>query len=103
MPILLVISFSAEAISSACARLSSAQGPAISAIGRVLPKDARPTLTIGFGTVRSVTEFSLGRCSAPGPDVRHLREIVIPHQVAKAQLRIVPTLARKKILDPRIS
>ena len=32
------ISFSADAISSACARLSSAHGPAISASGKALPK-----------------------------------------------------------------
>ena len=43
------ISFSASAVSSACARLSSAQGPAISASGKSLPKRAAPTATTGLG------------------------------------------------------
>src|SRR5215469_1264619 len=47
MPTRLVMSFSAEAISSAWARLSSAHGPAISANGRSLPKRALPTATTG--------------------------------------------------------
>src|SRR6185312_6815560 len=49
MPTRPAISFSAAAISSACARLSIWQGPAISASGRVLPKRTAPMLTIGFG------------------------------------------------------
>src|SRR6185436_4360423 len=57
MPSLPVISLSAEAISSACARLSSAQGPAIRANGRSLPKRTLPTATValGFGSTRMVT------------------------------------------------
>ena len=43
------ISFSAAAISSACARLSSWHGPAISASGSALPKRTLPTVTTGFG------------------------------------------------------
>src|SRR5215469_10667454 len=44
-----VISFSAAAISKACARLSSAHGPAIKASGSVLPNFAVPTVTVVFG------------------------------------------------------
>ena len=46
---------SADAISSACARLSSWHGPAINASGKALPKRAEPTLTIGFGINRLST------------------------------------------------
>jgi hypothetical protein len=46
-----VISFSAAAISKACARLSSAHGPAITASGSVLPNFAVPTVTVVFGFV----------------------------------------------------
>src|SRR5580704_5695889 len=43
------ISFSAAAISKACARLSSAHGPAIKASGSLLPKRTLPTATTAFG------------------------------------------------------
>ena len=46
---LAAISFSASAVSSACARLSSAQGPAISANGRALPNFALPAETTALG------------------------------------------------------
>src|SRR5579883_1640531 len=49
MPSLAASSLSAEAMSKACAPLSSAQGPAIKASGRSLPKRALPTVTMGFG------------------------------------------------------
>src|SRR5664280_1979867 len=49
MPTRAVISLSAAAISSACARLSSAQGPAISASGSVLPKRTAPIETVALG------------------------------------------------------
>src|SRR5205809_7203786 len=45
MPTLAVISFSADAISSAWSRLSSAHGPAMSASGSELPKRVLPTVT----------------------------------------------------------
>src|SRR5437764_1057816 len=59
------MSLSAEAVSSACARLSSAQGPAISASGSALPNRTRPTLTTAFGagwivaSVRIAAEHAL--------------------------------------------
>src|SRR5258706_3038402 len=43
------LSLSATAISSAWPRLSSMQGPAISASGRRLPKRTAPAATIGLG------------------------------------------------------
>ncbi len=82
MPARAAISFSAEAISSACARLSSWHGPAISASGNALPKRTFPTLTIGLGadigpTLRNAKppvnsakrETTPGRCGGgnPGP------------------------------------
>src|SRR6266478_3912503 len=48
MPRLPAISLSAPAISSAWPRLSSTQGPAISASGRRLPKRTAPTATIAL-------------------------------------------------------
>src|ERR1700733_3188012 len=44
------ISLSAAAMSKACARLSSAPGPAIRASGRLLPKRTLPTVTMAFGS-----------------------------------------------------
>src|SRR3984885_15914188 len=44
------ISLSAAAMSKACARLSSAHGPAIRASGRLLPKRTLPTVTMAFGS-----------------------------------------------------
>src|SRR5213592_1457426 len=49
MPSLAAISLSAEAISSAWSRLSSAHGPAIRASGRALPKRVAPTATVALG------------------------------------------------------
>src|SRR4051812_26218207 len=51
MPTRAATSFSADAISSACARLSSWQGPAINVNGKALPNLAEPALTIGFGSI----------------------------------------------------
>src|SRR5262245_52365911 len=45
MPSFAVISASARLVSSACARLSSAHGPAMSASGRSLPMATLPTVT----------------------------------------------------------
>src|SRR5208337_1419039 len=45
MPSLAVISTSAALISSACARFSSAQGPAIKTSGRSLPRVMSPIVT----------------------------------------------------------
>src|SRR5580693_435820 len=45
-----VISLSAAATSKACARLSSAHGPAIKASGSLLPKRTLPTATTAFGS-----------------------------------------------------
>jgi hypothetical protein len=49
MPTRAAISLSAAAISSACARLSSAQGPAISESGNLLPKRTAPIVTVVLG------------------------------------------------------
>src|SRR5580698_346305 len=49
-PAFAAISFSADAISNACARLSSAQGPAMIASGRLLPIFTEPTVTTGLGS-----------------------------------------------------
>src|SRR3977135_826658 len=48
MPAAAAISLSAIAVSSAWLRLSSAQGPAMTASGRALPKCTFPTATIGL-------------------------------------------------------
>ena len=45
-------------MSKACARLSSTQGPAISASGSVLPKRTLPTATMDLGF--AVIEFIAG-------------------------------------------
>src|SRR3954462_11821597 len=63
---LAAISFSAEAISSACARLSIWQGPAVGAGGKALPKRALRTSTVALGR----SEASIGRTmAAPGGGV----------------------------------
>src|ERR1700691_5729369 len=49
MPSRLVRSCNAPAMSSACARLSRAHGPPISASGNLLPKRTLPTATTGLG------------------------------------------------------
>src|SRR3954466_12106892 len=48
------ISFSAEATSSACWRLSSWQGPAMIEIGRSLPNLTVPTVTTGAADVEEL-------------------------------------------------
>src|SRR5580700_323020 len=50
MPSRAAISFSAAAMSKACARLSSAHGPAIKVSGSLLPKRTLPTATTAFGS-----------------------------------------------------
>ena len=82
MPAAPAISFSADAISSACARLSSAHGPAISASGSALPKRTLPIATTELGRTWSDhacphaggqldrrRETAPGRCGGgnPGP------------------------------------
>src|SRR5580704_15027254 len=52
-PALAAISFSAEAISSAWSRDSSAQGPAMMESGLALPISREPTRTTGLGAVIS--------------------------------------------------
>src|SRR5580704_6326942 len=49
MPSRPVMSLSAAAMSKACARLSSAHGPAIRVSGRLLPKRTLPMATTAFG------------------------------------------------------
>src|SRR5207248_7797606 len=49
IPSLRLISLRAAAVSSACSRLSSAQGPAMSANGSALPNRTPPTVTAAFG------------------------------------------------------
>src|SRR3954471_8597402 len=60
------ISFSAEATSSACARLSSWQGPAIIEIGRSLPNLTLPAVTTGAAATLAFKRFPLlgGPCRA---------------------------------------
>src|SRR5712672_1036496 len=55
MPTRAAISLRALAISSACARLSSAHGPAISASGSRLPKRTLPTATTEWGAGSTLT------------------------------------------------
>src|SRR5882672_2417871 len=63
------ISFSAPATSSACARLSSWQGPAMIEIGRSLPNLTEPAETTGAAEIfafKGVSFFQRGPCrSAP--------------------------------------
>src|SRR5262249_614610 len=66
MPSLPAISLSAAAISSAWSRLSSAQGPAISASGSALPKRVAPTATTALGA-GSTAMFILGGPCAGTP------------------------------------
>src|SRR3954454_1074196 len=54
MPSLLVSSTSAWLVSSACARLSSAQGPAIRTNGRSLAMESGPTSTVRLSVAASV-------------------------------------------------
>src|ERR1700683_2527386 len=49
MPHRAAISLSADAVSKACARLSSTQGPAISASGSALPMRTLPIVTVELG------------------------------------------------------
>src|SRR5688500_16185383 len=62
MPSLAEMSFSAVAISNACARLSSAHGPAITANGSALPNLTEPAVTTGAA---SVTKLSLPESGGP--------------------------------------
>src|SRR3954453_12759639 len=55
------ISFSADATSSACARLSSWHGPAIIEIGRSLPNLTAPVETTGAAVMSAFKVFSLHR------------------------------------------
>src|SRR5579862_1648098 len=65
MPSRAAISISEPAISKACARLSSAHGPAISANGSLLPKRTLPTATMGFGL--TVMGVLAGNHEGPAP------------------------------------
>src|SRR6266545_6269849 len=68
MPILPAISLSAEAISNAWARLSSAHGPAISASGSALPKRAAPTATTAFAAGWTFASFIVAKpCGSAAP------------------------------------
>jgi hypothetical protein len=61
------ISFSAEATSSACARLSSWHGPAMIEIGRSLPNVTDPAATTGAAEVvafKTLSLFRAGPCRA---------------------------------------
>src|SRR5215468_9786998 len=70
MPTRAVISLSAAAVSSACERPSSAQGPPISASGKALPKRAAPMVTTELGT-GSTFVISLSRGTNHGGDSPH--------------------------------
>src|SRR6476661_3272031 len=61
MPSLAAISFSAEAISSACARLSIWQGPANTAIGRSLANVTLPIVTAALGFAESLMTSTIAR------------------------------------------
>ena len=68
MPILrrAAISFSAEATSSACARLSNWHGPAITEIGNALPNLTDPAETTGAAEILAFKTFSFLRRTMPG-------------------------------------
>src|SRR3954452_12189125 len=55
------ISFSADATSSACARLSNWHGPAMIEIGRSLPNLTAPAETTGAAVMSAFKVFSLHR------------------------------------------
>src|SRR4051812_17985588 len=55
------ISFSADATSSACARLSSWHGPAMIEIGSALPNLTAPAETTGAAVMSAFKVFSLDR------------------------------------------
>src|SRR3954452_13198351 len=55
------ISFSADATSSACARLSSWHGPAMTEIGSALPNLTAPAETTGAAVMSAFKVFSLDR------------------------------------------
>src|SRR3954447_6487019 len=56
------ISFSAAATSSACARLSSWQGPAMIEIGSSLPNFTAPAETTGAAVIVAFNLFHRGEC-----------------------------------------
>src|SRR5215472_19129767 len=62
MPSFAVSSTRAWLISSACARLSSAQGPAISASGLSLAIDRLPTWTVWMATMRPCLQGTPAKC-----------------------------------------
>src|SRR5882672_12215644 len=64
------ISFSAEATSSACARLSSWQGPAMIEIGKSLPNLTDPAATTGAAEVFAFKDAFLFRSDHEAPRPR---------------------------------
>src|ERR1700722_1011426 len=106
MPSRAAISFSAPAMSNACARLSSAHGPAISANGSLLPKRTLPTVTIGLGlVVISVLAGDHHRRAASGQPPRQLlfhsgkcgRLEYLVHRISEDRTIL---LARGACIDP---
>src|SRR6516164_214347 len=59
------MSLSAQAISKAWSRLSSAQGPAISASGSLLPNRMPPTATTGLGAGSQQTFMAADHATRP--------------------------------------
>src|SRR5215467_1156194 len=99
MPTRAAISLSAPAISRACARLSSAHGPAIRASGRRLPKRTAPTATseLAAGATAIVT-VSSPLAHIPGPDpgsTPDRRREYAPHDESRAfRFRKEPNVLR---------
>src|ERR1700704_4827202 len=62
------ISFSADATSSACVRLSSWQGPAMIEIGSSLPNLTEPAATTGEAEIVAFNVLSFSGRTMPGGD-----------------------------------
>ena len=92
-----MISLSADAISNACARLSSTHGPAINASGSALPKRALPMVTTGFGRHGVLADDHEGR-GKPGQRLqRHSR----PPRSGESEMTAAGSLHRRKRRRPQ--
>src|SRR5580692_5803900 len=82
MPSCAVTSLSAAAMSKACARLSSAHGPAISASGKALPNRALPIVTVEFGFIDVLADDHEGGGRPGQPASFHRRKRRRPQERA---------------------
>src|SRR5262249_25450140 len=96
------MSLRAETISSACARPSSAQGPATSTSGRLLPKRAAPTATVALGAASTFMAGdhapALFRGQRPAQRAQFRREMLRPvglNQSLDSRLRREILVARR--------